>query len=122
MSTERLPNPEGLLTKEEILAKIKESGFNDDRRREIIQWREMRELIILTEREKVALEVDMLAFYSAGGTAEDIHDDAIQTFYFARATEGCDDLVEKILGMYPYLDSTVTMEQVLDAKKRDRIT
>ena len=108
---------EGVLVKEEILERLRSEGFNEGIRKEIIKWREFRGSLNMSARDNVLVSVDMLEFYFAAGMAEDAYDDAVQTYYSARATPGCEDLVKIINDMYPELDLQTTPEQILGTQE-----
>lgn len=111
MGIEDGPNFNKILTKEEIIERIKVVGFNEDVRQEIINWRVFRESLVVDTRGTIVLNVDMLDVYMAAGMAEDGYDDAVQTLYMARM-ESEVDLVERILKMYPELDKFLDPDQI----------
>ncbi len=111
MEGEKGPNLNRILSKEEIIEKINQDGFNEQIREDIINWRVFRESLVTDIRGTIILNVDMLDIYMAAGMAEDGYEDAVQTLYMARA-EGEEDLVERILKMYPELDTLIDPEQL----------
>jgi uncharacterized membrane protein YheB (UPF0754 family) len=115
---DRDPSFEVFLTKDEIIEKIRQDGFNESIREHIIKWRTHMETLVETDRDRVSLEIDMLEYYAVAGFAEEEYENAIQTYYMARQTEGCEDLVDRILRIYPQLDSLVTEEQVIETSDR----
>lgn len=117
--SEGAPNLERILTKNEILELVRSGGFNEQVRQEVSRWRSWMEVIVNTERDRIALEVDMLEFYASAGMREEESENAMQVYYFARATPGCDDLADIILGLYPEHNTIITEDDILGTQESE---
>jgi hypothetical protein len=114
-------NPiETIKTKEEIVALIIEYGLTPEIIEMVTKWRESEDTKIQTPREQLVINIAMLEFYEASGNAEDGLQDAKETLFQARATEGCDDLIDQILVMYPYLDTLISIDEVEGPHKQPK--
>ena len=100
---EGVPTPENIPTKEEILKLLEVSGYSPENIALVTRWTEEREKEVQTARDGVVFNIDRIEFYVAAGDAEGAFE-AARYAYENAMREGEEDLVEKLVKMFPELD------------------
>ena len=94
-------------TKEEILAKLKEKGFEDpETQKAVLEWIAQREGEVKIEdtgKASVKFEFERIELYIAIGDMEGAYENAKYT-YVSAVQEGMGDIVDKLLEMFPELE------------------
>ena len=100
---EELPTPESVPTKQKIIEKLKTEGLTFEMKNLVSKWYESKEKEIITRKEQILFELDKIDFYYTVDDLKGAFDIARDAYEIARY-EGEEDLVEKILEIFPELE------------------
>lgn len=97
---EAITKPENLLTKNEIVYKLKSEGLTDENLQYVRKWTEIEEGHVVTERDRLLLDFQRVEFYLAAGDDDGAWESAQEALAHAEL-EKDEEICEKIRALFP---------------------
>jgi hypothetical protein len=106
--SEKLPSPEFSFEEQKLIAKLRERGFDDETRKELLRWTEAQEARaneVNTPRANIELNLKRAKLYYAAGFASEAWD-VLESVREQTINEGEDDLLIEAMRIMDEIDAS----------------